>query len=100
MKVEHLNHTWACMQTNGNMGEIRNYTNLTESQIQLVTSDSSRAEEVCPGGSIVCSTCESPFSLSGETPVVSQPAVDFASLKQDLIIPTGPASATAPAKES
>ena len=96
MRNEHLDteHVWACMQVDGNMGEIKNFKNLSAPQLETVTADPSKAEEICPGGTIVCSSCE--ITFLGREPVISQ-AVDFDMLKRDLVIPSEPATVPTPA---
>ena len=73
-------HNWTCKQESGVLGEIAKFTPLSASQVELVARDAARAEEVCPGGAILCGTCETSL-----VPVVElRPTIDFQALKEGL----------------
>lgn len=88
MKNEHVSgedHTWACKQIHGELGEISNFTMLSAPQVETITGDPTKIEEICPGGTVVCNTCETPFpkTLAQET----TPPIDFKALSRDLVKP-------------
>lgn len=55
------NHQWSCMQASGTFNELEKFRSLTPNQIRIVASDPDRANEVCPGGHILCMRCKSGF---------------------------------------
>lgn len=86
MKNEHLgaDHVWACRQTGGQLGEIINFTLLSAPQVEAITSDPVKVKDVCPGGEVVCNTCEAPFA--GGEPAQAAP-IDFKALGGQLVAP-------------
>ena len=98
MRIEHpgIDHTWACRQIEGSLGEIRNFTTLSAPQIETITADPARMEDVCPGGEVVCDACEVPFGVQaqpvGAAVPTGEPGIDFKALKADLVAPAPVAS--------
>lgn len=85
MRNEHIgtDHVWACRQIDGEMGEIRNFTKLSDMQVNLIQADSKTIEQVCPGGEVVCDTCEVPFL--GGMPSYSSLPTDYDKLSDQLV---------------
>ncbi|KKR76236.1 MAG: hypothetical protein UU21_C0014G0007 [Candidatus Levybacteria bacterium GW2011_GWA2_40_8] len=82
-KCSQADHLWSCRQDSGMLGEKSTFTPLSEGQVALVLRDAARAEEVCPGGAIVCGTCDTPLIAEGAP---SSP-IDFQALKGNLVKP-------------
>lgn len=83
MKREHEgDHVWACMQAQGHVGEIKSYKMLSDTEVQAASLDPSKIEEVCPAGTIVCNTCETPFAPGA---LSLEPTVDFEALRVQLV---------------
>lgn len=78
-------HTWACRQTSGTLGEVQNFSILSVSQVEGITKDPARVEEVCLGGEVVCNSCEIPFA--GGEGVQAAPPIDFKALEGQLVVP-------------
>lgn len=51
-------HSWLCKTQSGLAGEKSNLKKLSDTQVSTVISDSSKSEEVCPGGIIICGNCD------------------------------------------
>lgn len=66
------------------LGEIQNFRILSEPQVEGITKDPTKVEEVCPGGEVVCNSCEIPFA-GGES--VQAAPIDFKALGGQLIAP-------------
>ncbi len=75
---------WACRQTSGTLGEIQNFTVLSSPQVEAISADPAKMGEVCPGGEVVCNTCEVPFA--GGEPTQAAP-IDFKALGGQLVTP-------------
>jgi hypothetical protein len=74
-------HIWACRQTSGMLGETNKFTLLTPDQVNTVVQDPTKADEVCPGGQIVCQDCTTPFFKAAEQPQ----SVNYSDLKARVI---------------
>lgn len=85
MKNEHpgIDHVWACRQINGQMGEIRNFIKLSDAQVSLIQTDPKTTEQVCPGGEVVCDSCEIPFL--GGIPSYSSLPTNYNELSDQLV---------------
>lgn len=77
-------HAWACRQISGTLGEIQNFTVLSAPQVEAITVDPFKVKDICPGGEVVCNTCEVPFA--GGEPVQAAP-IDFKALGGQLVAP-------------
>ncbi|MBI2621823.1 MAG: hypothetical protein HYW63_04255 [Candidatus Levybacteria bacterium] len=88
MKTEYpesVDHTWVCRQTEGVLGEIQNFRILSSPQIEIIIADPAKMEEVCPGGEVVCESCEIPFATG--QPAQAASAIDFKALEGQLVAP-------------
>lgn len=77
-------HAWMCQQLETGMGEIQRLTSLTQQEVSKIEADPLKVEEVCPGGTVLCGTCEAPFGAQGS----SQTLPDFKDLNQRLPDPS------------
>ncbi len=59
-------HEWTCQTTEGELGEIKLTRQLTPDQIELILTDNSKVDEVCPDGIVMCNRCEEPFIPGGQ----------------------------------
>lgn len=79
-----VDHAWACRTASGQIGEVQITTLLSEESTSAVVADPTRSEEFCPGGQIVCNSCDFPL-IPGEAVQVEQ--VDLVDLTEHLVAP-------------
>ncbi len=64
-KCKEGNHSWSCLQVQGNLGEIKKIKSLTPKEVEQISSNPNNLNDnlnaVCPGGMVICEGCEKPF---------------------------------------
>ncbi|MBI4036171.1 hypothetical protein HY383_04440 [Candidatus Daviesbacteria bacterium] len=53
-----VSHTWVCRQSSGLAGEVVQERSLTAEQVVDVLRDTTKAQEICPDGVIICNKCD------------------------------------------